>query len=323
MNCSNQMIGGVSGLLFLLLFSSNLISQTDSIDFTLCFYFENAIGERDTVNIFVTPFDTDSISPSLGEINLLNVPFDSSFDIRVGKGYSVSDPQIYIGDNIAASVTYRFGCIQYFGSFHFIIHNKYPPTKIYWDTEPWLNPDKFGCWGNPHLFNTRISDLVGDWWWSEWPKSGIETICLRQKGEFEFDPQKVPWRAVNHAAYYVGEVAGSSTEPDTFTVFRMEDGFVGVDGCQEIIDNVDDISSLREQVNIYPNPVTNRLQLSAVSDGLLVGARYDILTVEGKSLLSGTFTGESLDVAALPAGVYFLRLTRFNALVGGTRFIKL
>lgn len=57
-------------------------------------------------------------------------------------------------------------------------------------------------------------------------------------------------------------------------------------------------------VSLYPNPVADRLYLSA--DAALAGGQYRILNGWGKQLAGGTLTEGAVDVAALPAGVYTL-----------------
>lgn len=55
---------------------------------------------------------------------------------------------------------------------------------------------------------------------------------------------------------------------------------------------------------VYPNPVTDRLMLSAAADHL--GEQLRIYSVEGREVWRGTFHGETVDVSNLKAGLYTL-----------------
>lgn len=56
-------------------------------------------------------------------------------------------------------------------------------------------------------------------------------------------------------------------------------------------------------VTLFPNPVTNHLQLS----GVALGDAYRIVTLTGKTLAVGTYQG-TIDVTNVNAGVYFIQI---------------
>jgi len=73
-------------------------------------------------------------------------------------------------------------------------------------------------------------------------------------------------------------------------------------------------------VEIYPNPVADRLSLNA--DGDLRGSQYRILNSYGKVVASGSMSGEALNTAALPTGIYSLQVVTKESQTITRRFVK-
>lgn len=68
--------------------------------YSLTSYFEDAVGNRGTVYIGGSPHPiNDQINPSFGEVNLIGVPFDSVFEVRVTRAENLEfgDPVYYVG----------------------------------------------------------------------------------------------------------------------------------------------------------------------------------------------------------------------------------
>ncbi|GEM_PF-3503097 len=68
----------------------------------------------------------------------------------------------------------------------------------------------------------------------------------------------------------------------------------------------------------YPNPVTDQLNLTDA----LVGGQLSIISVEGKQVYRGTYSGEAVSVAALPPGLYTLLGQSSNGEKISCRFSK-
>ncbi|WP_375416548.1 carbohydrate-binding protein [uncultured Hymenobacter sp.] len=73
-------------------------------------------------------------------------------------------------------------------------------------------------------------------------------------------------------------------------------------------------------VGIYPNPVADRLKLAAGPE--LAGSAYQILDATGRVRSRGTISQDGLDVSALPAGSYTLRLSPKAGPTTSRRFSK-
>ena len=70
----------------------------------------------------------------------------------------------------------------------------------------------------------------------------------------------------------------------------------------------------KEEMKIYPNPVKDRLAVSGINKD----QRYEILSIDGKLIKAGKYSStKTIEVQALPKGVYFLKVSNQNL-----KFIK-
>ena len=70
----------------------------------------------------------------------------------------------------------------------------------------------------------------------------------------------------------------------------------------------------KEEMKIYPNPVKDRLSVSGINKD----QPYEILSIDGKLIKAGKYSStKTIDVQALPKGVYFLKVSNQNL-----KFIK-
>ena len=90
---------------------------------------------------------------------------------------------------------------------------------------------------------------------------------------------------------------------------------VGSDGPQDPVVAIDDVAMQSVSLQLYPNPATDRLMLSAD----MPVQRVQVFDMSGRMVMSST--GTELDVSALPAGLYMLRAMGETG-VGSKKFIK-
>jgi len=89
----------------------------------------------------------------------------------------------------------------------------------------------------------------------------------------------------------------------------------GSDGPQDPVVAIDDVAMQSVSLQLYPNPATDRLMLSAD----MPVQRVQVFDMTGRMVMSST--GTELDVSALPAGLYMLRAMGETG-VGSKKFIK-
>ena len=71
-------------LMFLLivLLTTNINSQEE---FSFPMIFEDAVGNKDTIVVGYDSLATDSIDTAFGEVDIVNQPWDSTFEVRIGR----------------------------------------------------------------------------------------------------------------------------------------------------------------------------------------------------------------------------------------------
>ena len=89
----------------------------------------------------------------------------------------------------------------------------------------------------------------------------------------------------------------------------------GSDGPQDPVVAIDDVAMQSVSLQLYPNPATDRLMLSAD----MPVQRVQVFDMTGRMVMSST--GTELDVSTLPAGLYMLRAMGETG-VSGKKFIK-
>lgn len=137
---------------------SALAQQTAHFETTL--YFEDAVGNRDSVVIGYDTLATNDIDPEFGEQELLS-PFDSIFEIRAGTSYFLLRDKLskkIINRGSPATGPFPLGnCYSGLNIFIYV-WAKHQPVKVWWDRTVFLEPP---CYRASVLFNHWLDDLAG------------------------------------------------------------------------------------------------------------------------------------------------------------------
>lgn len=75
---------------------------------------------------------------------------------------------------------------------------------------------------------------------------------------------------------------------------------------------------VKNVINIYPNPATDFLNVTKVSDR----ATYKIYSTDGQLISKGTVTKQKIDVSSLEKGIYIISISDTGNEVINTKFIK-
>ncbi len=72
-------------ILMTILLCLSQISEAQTFQFQM--YFEDAIGNKDTLTVGYDINGTELIDPSFGETNIIGIPLDSTFDVRISDAF--------------------------------------------------------------------------------------------------------------------------------------------------------------------------------------------------------------------------------------------
>lgn len=105
-------------------------------EFSFELYFEDALGNKDTLILGYDPNATDSIDTAFGEVNILNQPWDNVFEVRTGEAKPnwSSSSSAYESKKQVIDKT----CIFDFDIFINMVAVNYP-VVIRWDTTLFVN----------------------------------------------------------------------------------------------------------------------------------------------------------------------------------------
>jgi sugar lactone lactonase YvrE len=78
--------------------------------------------------------------------------------------------------------------------------------------------------------------------------------------------------------------------------------------------------AIKNQITIYPNPATETLNI----DGITTTTQYSLLNITGNQEQAGTLKAgaNSVDIAALPPGVYMLKMSGHDGAVTIKKVVK-
>ncbi len=106
--------------------------------FTFDVYFEDAIGNRDTITLGYDATASDTINPQYGEVNIVNQAWDSVFEVRLSEfDYiytgSTYNPSFQSKKKIMKFIP-QIPCVYSSAPVFIAVKNKYRPFHFTWDS---------------------------------------------------------------------------------------------------------------------------------------------------------------------------------------------
>ncbi len=277
-------------IFFLLLLSQLAIGQ----EFSFKMYFEDAIGNKDTLELGYDVNATDTIDAIFGEINIIGVPLDSVFDIRISdafwnnsNGTFQTKKQIVNRNNCKALtlITIDFKC------------NNWPVTAT-WDNSVFSDTCRNG---------SVFTSVHPGGWWDTGSPSDLWRAELVNTNQVTFTSNYYSGQFDENYAYI-------NNQNDTIPVFwqAFGDSTILMVGTEEIVSNND--------IEIFPNPTINNITIQFIDQDLKI-EDIQVLNINGKSQPI-TVTGKNIDLTKIPNGLYFIQLTISNGETITKKIIK-
>lgn len=325
----------ISTLFLLFLLLEEVPAQIDSLDFYFPIYFEDAIGNRDTIYIGGAEDASREINPQYGEINLAGVPFDSVFEVRAGiysEMLSVNDPMSYRGKSRIIQIRYTNpggSCdgIGFSDNAAFIVHSLHPPVTISWDHELWKPGGMMDCVGGSFFFNTFTPDVI-DNLEEALAMEGYDAYCMADAQAFAsyfpfiYNDMWVDWSFLI-GDHTTGPVQGSANPVDTMFVYSLWWASTVVGSpCHYTTDTETVRSPAPSNLLVYPNPVGDQLNVSLDGEDSSI-ISMDVFDAIGRRVQS--ISGENLvniSTKFLRPGVYVLVITGSKGDKRSAKFIK-
>lgn len=285
------------------------------------FYVEDARGNRDSAQIvWHSVASSFEVFTEKGEENLLNVPFDSILEVRFSNGIAYDGPvtknnKRYFCGIEEGNKPLDPHCDHLYGDANLLVHAKYPPVTVSWDTSFFAVDNCFrgSAMVNHDIwieFGTDVSE------WEDRGEGRIETYCMLEDGFFMTDllPK---WDNSGGWSKFAYDFALNNGDTARHGVHALLIETAIVPTCSFKVLTSEE-SLIEEKITIHPNPVKDMITL----DSRLIGSDFQISDIHARPVISGVISSTIVDLSEIPAGVYFMRIKGADAR-GSTRFVKL
>lgn len=273
--------------------------------FVMPIWFEDSLGNRDTVWVGGDPSaSSQNINPQFGEI-AITTPFDSVFEVRAVHGDDTGweTSKIIIEYNDSPGQCYLPAHTR------LMMHAKYPPVKISWDTT--MLATNYPCNINTVLTPDMLVFLLQNWY------EARIIYCMMTRDSISIE-NLVPFPPP-HRLEHPFEVTGQGMKVLPGLWFT---GFWDFPHCYTTLP-VSEVE-LQEQIEMSPNPVGSRLRLSNHSGFEIVMCR--VIGLSGQTVYSSANKnkGELMDIPmdGLRSGFYFVQTVLENGRTVTKKIIK-
>lgn len=261
-------------------------------EFSFTLYFEDAVGNKDSLILGYDENATDGIDESLGEENIIHQPWSDKLDVRIGdKTYSNTssgqvDDLIWLTENtyLTKKQIIEAYCEESLASSRVSIQFYTPnlPITIRWDKEI----------------------IKGD-------SCSEHSFFFGREDHFSFN--------LYHLQYEDSLQVDSTLINDFFASYSWEGKEIGVLQFifhKETTLNNDEFEE-KNKVLAYPNPIASNELLNVEFIG-----NYSIINHQGQVLKNGEVENNRISLYDVPQGVYFLILQNTTT-INKLKIIKL
>lgn len=266
-------------LLFLLIFIQYVSGQ----EFSFQMYFEDAIGNKDTLTIGFDVNGTDTIDTEFGEVNIISIPLDTSLDVRISNEWHNRLYQNIPGTfHTKKQIIEKKDCGIWYSLNSIDIFTNNWPVNVHWDST---------LFSDTCLNGSLLTSVMPGGWWDT---GGFREVLIGSNS-LTFEP---------NYPYYDNYYGYINDNNDTIDVFwqTFGDSTLIKTAINEIKDSV--------KIKVFPNPSSRSITIENSSKTLRI-ENIRIVDINTKEqLMSGT--DKNIDLSGLPTGVYFIQLKMSN-----------
>jgi len=267
------------------------INEAQTFQFQM--FFEDAIGNKDTLTIGYDVNGNELIDPSFGEMNIIGIPLDTTFDVRMSDAFfNNGNATFHTKKQILPDSCSGW----WFPVVSIDVKSKNWPVTATWDNS---------------LFNIECREgsvftsfHPGGWWDVGGFTSDLNRVELANENKVTFTSNYNPISGYNvHYAYI-------NSSNDTIPVFWMAFG-----DSRLISLGVDKISV---GLKSYPNPVTDFLYFDLQND---LVKDVKVIDMYGKSTIVD-FKNGCIDMRNFHAGFYLIMVNGKDGKIQNLKIIK-
>ena len=297
-------------LLLFVLFPLMAIGQKKAFWETKLF-FEDGIGNKDSITIGHDIEANWDFNPDFGEINIKDLPWDSVFEVRASHNVGANghaSPKV-LSKKIIGSTEGGFhpthNCLFVRQSLKFFVKVKHFPLKISWNNE-----DHNDFCNRQNYMTPHITPQADPYWFLDTTQySSNDYVCLFENSEYILEDLS----KYKFFDFVLEENSQGSfdTIHGFFISFKTQTSqFSPCSGTVDVIDLV-----LREvDVKLFPNPSSDLINLESSHH-----LNWELYDVQGRLLKMGQDL--IIDIQDFDNGLYFLKI-KINDIIVTKKFVK-
>ncbi|GAB4495557.1 MAG: hypothetical protein OHK0019_24960 [Saprospiraceae bacterium] len=285
-------------------------------------FFEDTIGNRDSITIGFDTLANYEYNPQFGELNI-TAPFDSVFEIRAahGIGFGWGEGNYVLSKTIiggSEKVLNLDNC--YVGETVILfIKAKHQPVKISWNKFEFNDTN---CLSPTFLTPDRMFEMINPIDWFEMPN--IRYSCASKNSEYYLlldtesrAPNEVPYVAMKPVlGGDIDSIIGVAIHPVVDLYYSP---------CQFVSSNYEIVKKEKASV-IYPNPTNTIVTIQNTSDimttDITISDQIGRVVFQSRTPLASEDILE-INLEDIKAGIYFIHQKLGNGKVYLNKFVKI
>ncbi len=282
-------------ILFLLLPLFGVSQGTAFFETTI--YFEDAIGNKDSLVVGHDENANSSYNPDFGEIDI-TMPWDSVFEVRGTHfldWYTIDD-KLLLSKKIIGSgeggITQGGDCLSFNTPIVIFANVKNLPLKISWDKSAFSN----SICRNRSTITPNVLPMITERWY-ESLEENIDYCCMAENDSVDF----YTFRVNDGFGFHLIDQIENNTV-DTMVALLLNFRFQNAwdTPCTAVV-GTDEIGSSSSDIDIFPNPSHNEINIKGNKF-----SNWYILNQESKLIMKGN--GNSVNIEKLKEGIYYISL---------------
>jgi len=272
--------------IFCLILTLLVLPRGYSQEFSFELYFEDALGNRDTVLLGYDVFASDIIDIPFNEVDIIGQPWNSNLDVRITNEWSNRFFQNIPGTQHSKIQIIEKLCLTNFTTIGIDIRTNNWPVTASWDSSSFNT----SC-----LNGSVLTSQIPGTWWDVMSPSDLLRVPLNSSNSISFSSN-------NDIQSDYSFVSNGDSISHFFVQFS--DSTLLTASINEF--------DLNEKIILYPNPSSEFLSIEFKM--LQPDTKVEILNLNGRHLFEKKITTKitTIDVSTFSKGIYIVQVSKHN-----------
>jgi hypothetical protein len=266
--------------------------------FSFQMFFTDAIGNKDTITLGYDITATDSIDAALGEVNIINIPRDTSFDIRISNEWKKRS-WFGVGTYHTKKQIIPYTCMNFSNNNiqTVDIYTKHWPVTVTWNKLLFNDSCKIG---------SVFTSINPGGWWDTGSPSNLYQKKMAVYDSATFTSNVSSWFNKNYS-YIQGA--------DTIPVFWQ-----AIAPLKIHYTSINENAVQQSSIKAFPNPFSNQLTFSHTENKQATISLYNFI---GQQMYQKTFTNNAtINTEQFETGIYFYELRNDKGVIKTGKVVK-